>query len=130
MIFHILKSLLYIFVYFCAASTSSSTLQIMGITFGCLILCVAIFGICTNLRKRKTTSNQTATSSRLNQSVQLQSFAMNSAYRNVATVNAIYAPYTISMPTKPVVLEEELPPPYEAAMSSLTTQQQERPDRF
>jgi hypothetical protein len=55
---------------------------------------------------------------------------MDSAYRNVATVNAIYVLYTTSMPTKPVALEEELPPPYEADMSSVTTQQQERPNRF
>ncbi len=91
---------------------------------------MAICGICTNRRKRKTTSNQTATSSRRNQSVQSQDFAMDSAYRNVATVNAIYVLYTTSMPTKPVALEEELPPPYEADMSSVTTQQQERPNRF
>ncbi len=131
MIFHILKSLLYIFVYFCTASSSLSTLQIMGITFGCLILCVAIFGICTNLRKRKTTSNQTATSSRRNQSVQLQNFAMGSTYRNVATANVTHVPYTISMPTKSVAIQEELPPSYEAYMSTLPTQQQEeRTDRF
>jgi hypothetical protein len=107
-----------------------SALAIMGITFGCLILCTAIFGICTILRKRKTASNQRATSWRRSQSVEPQSFAMGSTYRNVATANAMDVPDTISMPTKPVAIQVEFPPSYEAYVSTLTTQQQERPDRF
>ena len=107
-----------IFVYFHIASNSLSTLQIMGITFGCLVLCIAIFGICTKLGMQRTTSNQTATSSRCNQRVELQSSGMDNTYRNIT-----YVPYTIAMPTKPVATPEELPPSYETSVLSVTNRE-------
>ena len=111
---HIFQNL---FVYFHIASNSLSTSQILGITFGSLVLCVAIFGIIyTNLKKRRRAS-------RRNERVAPQSLAMGSIYRDVT-----HAPYTISRPTKPVTVQEELPPSYEAYMSSVG--RQEQPDRF
>ena len=107
-----------IFVYFCTASSLSNPFKIIGITAGCILMCVGIISIYGNVKKRRRIS-------RRNQRVQSQIILMSNVNRNDTDV-----PYTISMPTKPVVVQEEQPPSYEAYMSSLSNHEQQRSDRY
>jgi len=138
-----IKSLLYIFVYFCTAfgppstiktvsiaSGSLSTTQNLGITFGSVTFCVTIFIVVAYRYKQQKKSKQTAISSRRNESVQTQNLAMANTYRNATTANAIHVPHTISMPAMPSAPQEDRPPSYSACISSLTTLEQERFNRF
>jgi hypothetical protein len=136
-----IKSLLYIFVYFCTAfppfitvtpvsSGSLNTAQKLGITFGSVTFCVTIFVVFAYRYKQQKKSKQTTISSRRNESVQTQNLAMANTYRNATTANAIHVPHTISMPAMPSAPQEDRPPSYSACISSLTTLEQERFNRF
>ncbi len=91
-----------------------NTLTIVGITFGCVLLFLGIVGICANRQKRKVTPNKIPISSRRNQKARIQD----------VPIACIHVPYTISMPTKNVAFQEELPPTYGAYMSYLPPQEQ------
>ncbi len=102
----------------------------MGITFGCFLLLIVIFGICTHRQKRNRISNPKTISSRRDQSVQAQNVPMANIHRNAPRPNGNHVPYTISMSAASLTREEELPPSYETFISSSTTQEQGNSNRY
>jgi hypothetical protein len=136
-----IKSLRFIFVYFCTtfvpattikpvSSGSLSRAQNLGIAFGSVTFCVTIFVVFAYRYKQQKKSKQTAISSRRNESVQRQNLAMANTNGNATTANAIHVPHTISMPAMSSAPQEDRPPSYSACISSLTTLEQERFNRL
>jgi hypothetical protein len=127
------QSLLYIFFCFYTAyqpcggystcktdhpDNTSKTLKILGITFGCVILCVSIILICIHNYKRKLTSNQSTISPARNQNVRAQDIPLTNTERNARRPNGTQAPYASPMPAAWTIHEEEPPPTYASFMSS------------
>ncbi len=102
----------------------------MGITLGCVLLFIGIFGVYRHRQKRNRISNQKTISPRRDQSVRAQNVPMTSIHRNAPRTNGNHVAYTIPMSTVFASHAEELPPSYETFISSLTTQEQSNSNRY
>lgn len=83
---------IYIFLFLYIASHTFDTLEILGITFGCLVLVVGILilGIYVHKKKRQMTSNQ---------NVQVHHFSLVNTHDNMGRTNRIHVPNPILMST-------------------------------
>jgi hypothetical protein len=114
------------FVYFFVDSPALSTLQIVCISLGSVILLVVILGVCISQKKRQTGVNQRLLPPRSNANPRRQNILRPNTQRNAAQVHATHMPYTVPVSTSSITVPEEPPPSYESYMSSMRPQEQEQ----
>ncbi len=103
--------------------------MIVGITIGCIVLCLIICGVYV-CKKKQTVSNPESNSLARNQGVPTHVYRVTYFDRNAIRTNTVQIPYTISMAAAYANSVEEPPPSYDVAVSSQNAQERWNSNRL
>lgn len=107
----------------CYTGNKSKTPMIVGITLGCIALCLSICCVYLCKRKRGPISNLQNNPPACNQDVPANVYRMTYVDRNGIRINTVQMPYIISMAAARASSVEQPPPSYDVAVSSLGAQE-------